>query len=75
MSAYNNDIFISYSHIDNESFDEDHPGWVDVFHAQLQQFIDFHVGRRTKVWRDRRLTGAEVFSDEIERNCATPRCW
>ena len=26
-----------------------------------------HVGRRTKVWRDKRLTGAEKFSDVIEQ--------
>ena len=67
VSAYNNDIFISYSHIDNASFGDDRGGWVDIFHAQLQQFVDVHVGRRTQVWRDRRLTGAEVFSDEIEQ--------
>jgi hypothetical protein len=66
-NAYSNDIFISYSHIDNESFGDDRGGWVDIFHAQLQQFVDVHVGRRTKVWRDKRLTGAEVFSDEIEQ--------
>ena len=67
VNAFSNDIFISYSHIDNESFGGDGPGWVDIFHAQLQQFIDFHVGRRTRVWRDKRLTGAEIFSDEIEQ--------
>src|SRR5262249_52524816 len=30
-------------------------------------FIDVHVGQRTSVWRDKRLTGAEVFSNEIEQ--------
>src|SRR5262245_49522591 len=39
----------------------------DIFHEQLQNFIDVHVGRRTKVWRDKRLTPIEVFSDEIEQ--------
>ena len=67
VSTYRNDIFISYSHIDNESFGGDRGGWVDIFHAQLQNFVDVHVGRRTKVWRDKRLTGAEIFSDEIEQ--------
>jgi len=47
-NAYSNDIFISYSHIDNESFGDDRGGWVDIFHAQLQQFVDVHVGRRTR---------------------------
>jgi hypothetical protein len=68
VTAYGNDIFISYSHIDNEPFDEERRGWVDIFHAQLQQFVDVHVGKRTTFWRDKRLTGAEIFSDEIEQN-------
>src|SRR5215813_82382 len=67
VSSYNNDVFISYSHIDNQSFGDPGGGWVDIFHEHLQNFVNVHVGRRTKVWRDRRLTGAEIFSDEIEQ--------
>src|SRR5262245_44077194 len=64
---YNNDVFISYSHIDNQPFGDPRGGWVDIFHEQLQNFVNVHVGRRANVWRDKRLTGAEVFSDEIEQ--------
>lgn len=67
VNSYRNDVFISYSHIDNQPFGEGSGGWVDTFHEHLQNFIDVHVGRRTTVWRDKRLTGAEVFSDEIEQ--------
>jgi hypothetical protein len=67
ISGYTNDIFISYSHIDNQPFGDPRGGWVDIFHEQLQNFVNVHVGRRTDVWRDKRLTGAEVFSDEIEQ--------
>ena len=67
VSGYNNEIFISYSHIDNEPFGDPRGGWVDIFHEQLQNFVNVHVGRRTTVWRDKRLTEAEVFSDEIEQ--------
>lgn len=65
VSGYSNDVFISYSHIDNQPFGDPAGGWVDIFHEHLQNFVNVHVGRRTNVWRDRRLTGAEVFSDEI----------
>jgi len=65
--SYSNDVFISYSHIDNQPFGDPRGGWVDIFHEQLQNFVNVHVGRRTNVWRDKRLTGAEVFSDEIEQ--------
>jgi hypothetical protein len=67
VSGYTNDVFISYSHIDNQPFGDPRGGWVDIFHAQLQNFVNVHVGRRTNIWRDRRLTPAEVFSDEIEQ--------
>ena len=67
VSGYHNDVFISYSHLDNQPFGDSRGGWVDIFHEQLQNFVNVHVGRRTTVWRDRRLTGAEVFSDEIEQ--------
>lgn len=67
VSGYDNDVFISYGHIDNQPFGDPGGGWVDIFHEHLQNFVNVHLGRRTKVWRDKRLTGAEVFSDEIEQ--------
>ncbi len=67
VSGYDNEIFISYSHIDNQPFGDPLGGWVDIFHEQLQNFVNVHVGRRTKVWRDKQLTGGEAFSDEIEQ--------
>ncbi|CAN5765393.1 hypothetical protein BH18ACI5_BH18ACI5_27660 [soil metagenome] len=67
VSGYDNDVFISYGHIDNQPFGDPGGGWVDIFHEHLQNFVNVHIGRRTKVWRDRRLTGAEIFSDEIEQ--------
>ncbi len=66
VSGYPNDVFISYSHIDNQPLGGA-GGWVDIFHEHLQNFVNVHVGRRTSVWRDKRLSGAEVFSDEIEQ--------
>ena len=67
VHGYTNDVFISYSHIDNQAFGDPGGGWVDIFHSHLQNFVNVHVGRRTDVWRDRRLTGAEVFAAEIEQ--------
>ena len=67
VTGYSNDVFISYSHIDNQPFGDPRGGWVDIFHDQLQNFVNVHVGRRTNVWRDKRLTGGEIFSDEIEQ--------
>ena len=67
VTGYDNDVFISYGHIDNQPFGDPGGGWVDIFHEHLQNFVNVHIGHRTKVWRDKRLTGAEIFSDEIEQ--------
>jgi len=67
VSGYDNDVFISYGHIDNQPFGDPGGGWVDIFHEHLQNFVNVHVGHRAKVWRDKRLTGGEIFSDEIEQ--------
>ena len=70
ISGYENDAFISYSHIDNQPFSMPERRWVEIFHGHLQTFVDVHLGQRARIWRDARLTGAEVFSDEISRGLA-----
>src|ERR1700736_3973514 len=50
------DIFISYSHIDNE----DPPQWVDTFAKQLQLKVDSRWGVRASIWKDERLQGNDV---------------
>ena len=67
VTGYDNDVFISYSHIDNQSLGDERGGWVDIFHEHLQNFVNVHLGKRAKVWRDKRLSGAETFSSEIEQ--------
>ena len=57
------DIFISYAHADNTE------GWVDQFHDRLlNRLRQFDCGAPFTIWRDRKLTGADVFSDEIYRH-------
>lgn len=53
-----NDIFISYAHNDNLS------GWVEKFQEDLQnRLIELQV--KVTIWRDKKLGGADKFSDEI----------
>ena len=65
VSSYNNDVFISYSPIDNQPFGDPQGGWVDMFHEHLQNFINVHLGGAPPCGATSGLTGAEVFSDEI----------
>jgi hypothetical protein len=68
MSAklnYKNDLFISYSHIDNARFTEIEKGWIDLLHEALNWRLPQLMGSPIKIWRDRKLGGNDVFNDTI----------
>src|SRR5258708_7057253 len=57
-----NDVVISYAHADNTE------GWVDQLHDRLlNKLRQLDRNAAFAIWRDRKLTGADVFSDEILR--------
>jgi len=60
MFNFTHDVFISYAHQNNE--DE----WVDAFHAELLIQLSDLLPREPTVWRDRKLSGADIFTDEIK---------
>ena len=62
---FTNHLFISYAHIDNEQTEENDPGWVDRFHKSLKAFLSSSIGEETTIWRDLKLEGGDVFSEEI----------
>ena len=62
-----NDVFISYSHIDNRPFGEADRCWVADFHAHLETRILAWLGKPARMWRDPKLGGADVLDDTIDR--------
>lgn len=44
IPAFDTDIFISYSHIDNEAFGEDQGHWVSDLHQRLKVRLNQLVG-------------------------------
>ena len=61
---FEEDIFISYSHLDNESpFDD--PGWISAFHRALEVRVAQLLGKKPRIWRDPDLTGNDVFPDKL----------
>jgi len=62
FSGLTNDVFISYAHSDNTE------EWVDRFHERLHNKLR-QLDRRAPftIWRDPKLTGADVFTEEIDR--------
>lgn len=59
------DVFISYSHIDDLPFGEEGNRWVTEFHRNLDIRVRAYLGRAATIWRDRKLGGSDVFSEEI----------
>lgn len=57
-------IFISYGHTDNIPTPEEE-GWVTRFHKFLNAYLSTELGETARIWRDEKLAGNDVFSDEI----------
>lgn len=62
---YEKDLFISYAHLDDQPLTPQQQGWVSQFHAYLDKALTWNLGHQPTIWRDRRLTGNEIFPNEI----------
>jgi len=62
-------VFLSYSHHDDEPYGPQKRRWVEEFEEALRESIGQRVGPgRIEVWRDkRRLEGNELFDEQIEQ--------
>lgn len=59
------DAFISYAHIDNQPLSPEQQGWITRFHQTLHALLNMRLGRVAAIWRDDKLSGNDVFADEI----------
>jgi hypothetical protein len=65
VPPFENDIFISYAHIDNLPLAEGQRGWVEDFHRSLQIRLQQLLGAELNVWRDKKLQGNDYFDDTL----------
>jgi hypothetical protein len=63
--AFEKQVFISYAHIDNEPLSENQQGWITRFHTSLSAMLGMRLGRKSEIWRDIKLSGNDIFADEI----------
>ena len=63
--SFENDIFISYAHIDNEPLTKGQEGWISDFHRALEKRLAQLRGEKPKIWRDLKLQGNDYFGDTI----------
>ena len=62
---YENDIFISYAHLDNNPLAKGLQGWVDKMHENLARRLGEVTGLEPKIWQDQKLAGHDLFDKTI----------
>ncbi|MBW4630037.1 MAG: hypothetical protein KME49_32135 [Brasilonema octagenarum HA4186-MV1] len=63
--GFEDDIFISYAHIDNQPLSQGQKGWISDFHRALEIRLAQLRGEKPKIWRDEKLQGNDYFGDTI----------
>lgn len=62
---FENDIFVSYAHIDNLPLTEGDKGWISSFHRALEVRLAQLLGKQPRIWRDPKLQGNDYFADKL----------
>ena len=62
---FENEIFISYAHLDNEPLVRGDDGWISNFHRALEIRVAQLWGEKPKIWRDPKLQGNDVLAEEL----------
>lgn len=62
---FDDDVFISYAHIDDAPLTPGQKGWVQQFHWALQIRLQQLLGRELSVWRDDKLQGNDYFDPAL----------
>jgi hypothetical protein len=60
--SFENDVFISYAHIDDEPLAKGQNGWIELLEQRLRIRLAQLLGEPAKVWRDPKLQGNDEFS-------------
>src|SRR5262245_27421439 len=71
--SFEDDVFISYRHQNNESKDDKGKGWVDYFHERLEYQLTEILGYPAKVWRDSRMPGNVYIADHLHQKLRRTR--
>ncbi|HEX8652464.1 MAG TPA: DUF4062 domain-containing protein [Pyrinomonadaceae bacterium] len=62
---FEDDIFISYAHLDNQPLAEGLDGWVETLHERLGVRLSQLLGEEVRIWRDPKLQGNDYFADSL----------
>lgn len=62
---FEQDLLISYAHLDDQALVEGENGWVSRLHRLLEIRVGQLLGEKPKIWRDLKLQGNDFFADTI----------
>jgi hypothetical protein len=62
---YEDEIFISYAHVDNTSPKAGLDGWITRFHRALEDRVTQVRGEAPRIFRDPKLQGNDIFADVL----------
>ncbi len=65
VAGFDEDIFISYAHNDDDVFAPEQWGWVTRLHQDLEQRVRNHLGSDVRLWRDCEIRNNEDFTKKI----------
>src|SRR5438105_1963542 len=65
LPNFEDDLFISYAHIDNQPLADGLKGWVKTFHERLKIRLEQLTGEPARIWRDRKLQGNDIFAETL----------
>jgi hypothetical protein len=70
LPNFDEDVFISYAHNDDDVYAQEPWGWVTRLHQDLEQRVRNYLGSDIRFWRDCEIRNNEDFSNKIFRRLA-----
>jgi hypothetical protein len=65
LSNFDEDVFISYAHNDDDIYPQESLGWVTRLHQDLDQRVRSYLGSEIHFWRDNEVRNNDVFTNKI----------
>ena len=65
LSSFDEDVFVSYAHTDDDIYAQESLGWVTRLHQDLEQRVRNYLGADISFWRDCEIRNNDEFTNKI----------
>jgi hypothetical protein len=65
LSNFDEDVFISYAHNDDDAYGPERSGWVTRLHKDLERRVRNYLGTDIRFWRDCEIRNNDDFTNKI----------